>query len=71
MALALSLHARLVSGPILKLREGPYAQGGHVDHEALVEFLCGRHPKRVRAAKERCTNAPPCSSRGGKELVRT
>jgi annexin A13 len=28
-------------------------QGGHVDHEALVEFLCGRHPKRVRAAKAR------------------
>ena len=27
--------------------------GDVVDHQALVEFLCGRHPKRVRAAKER------------------
>ena len=26
---------------------------GTIDHEALVEFLCGRHPKRVRAAKAR------------------
>merc|ERR1719399_643977 len=24
-----------------------------VDHAALVEFLCARHPKRVRAAKKR------------------
>ena len=24
-----------------------------VDHQALVEFLCARHPKRVRAAKEK------------------
>ena len=27
--------------------------GKAVDHAALVEFLCARHPKRVRAAKER------------------
>jgi hypothetical protein len=26
---------------------------GTVDHEALVEFICARHPKRVRAAKQR------------------
>ena len=26
--------------------------GETIDHQALVEFLCARHPKRVRAAKE-------------------
>ena len=26
---------------------------GTVDHDALVEFICARHPKRVRAAKAR------------------
>eukprot|EP00322_Chrysochromulina_rotalis_P026845 CAMPEP_0115866008 /NCGR_PEP_ID=MMETSP0287-20121206/20027_1 /TAXON_ID=412157 /ORGANISM="Chrysochromulina rotalis, Strain UIO044" /LENGTH=1093 /DNA_ID=CAMNT_0003320561 /DNA_START=29 /DNA_END=3309 /DNA_ORIENTATION=- len=27
--------------------------GATVDHAALVEFLCARHPKRVRAAKDK------------------
>ena len=27
--------------------------GPSVDHAALVEFLCARHPRRVRAAKEK------------------
>jgi hypothetical protein len=26
-------------------------EGSSVDHGALVEFLCARHPRRVRAAK--------------------
>ena len=33
--------------------------GAAVDHGALVEFLCARHPKRVRAAKERWEISPP------------